>query len=230
MIFCEHFEREILLFISNHIMMGNLNEDYEKSSLGDSKNIFNENDIFIRKIIESDYKRGFEILFRMYYSRLCNHANRFVYSKEISEDIVMEVFKGIWENNLFDKVYGPYKAYLYRSVRNRAITYLKNEVCFDTLNEIHSEKIESHEESPDEIISTLELANKIELAINSLPFKCKNAFILSRKEGKKYIEIAEELNITVSAVERLINRALTKLKKVIYFFGFILYYLKPLIE
>ena len=93
-----------------------------------------------------------------------------------------------------------------------------------------TEKIESHEESPDEIISTLELANKIELAINSLPFKCKNAFILSRKEGKKYIEIAEELNITVSAVERLINRALTKLKKVIYFFGFILYYLKPLIE
>ena len=230
MIFCEHFEREILLFISNHIMMGNLNEDYEKSSVGDSKNIFNENDIFIRKIIESDYKRGFEILFRMYYSRLCNHANRFVYSKEISEDIVMEVFKGIWENKLFHTVYGPYKSYLYRSVRNRAITYLKNEVCFDTLNEIHSEKIESHEESPDEIISTLELANKIELAINSLPFKCKNAFILSRKEGKKYIEIAEELNITVSAVERLINRALTKLKKVIYFFGFILYYLKPLIE
>ncbi len=230
MIFCEHFEREILLFTSNHIMMGNLNEDYEKSSVGDSKNIFNENDIFIRKIIESDYKRGFEILFRMYYSRLCNHANRFVYSKEISEDIVMEVFKGIWENKLFHTVYGPYKSYLYRSVRNRAITYLKNEVCFDTLNEIHSEKIESHEESPDEIISTLELANKIELAINSLPFKCKNAFILSRKEGKKYIEIAEELNITVSAVERLINRALTKLKKVIYFFGFILYYLKPLIE
>ena len=81
--------------------MGNLNEDYEKSSVGDSKNIFNENDIFIRKIIESDYKRGFEILFRMYYSRLCNHANRFVYSKEISEDIVMEVFKGIWEKKLF---------------------------------------------------------------------------------------------------------------------------------
>ena len=42
--------------------------------------------------------------------------------------------------------------------------------------------------------------------------------------------LAEELNITVSAVERLINRALTKLKKVIYFLGFILYYLKPLIE
>ena len=158
--------------------MGNLNEDLEKSSVGESKNIFNENEVFIKKIIESDYKRGFEILFRMYYSRLCNHANRFVYSKEVSEDIVMEVFKGIWENKLFHTVYGPYKAYLYRSVRNRAITHLKNEVCFDTLNEIHSEKIESHEESPDEIISTLELANKIELAINSLPFKCKNAFIL----------------------------------------------------
>ena len=122
--------------------MGNLNEDFEKFSFADSKNIFNENEVFIKKIIESDYKRGFEILFRMYYSRLCNHANRFVYSKEVSEDIVMEVFKSIWENTLFQKVHCSYKAYLYRSVRNRAITHLKNEVCFDTLNEIHHERIE----------------------------------------------------------------------------------------
>lgn len=195
--------------------MENLNENLKKDSFGDSLNIFNEKEAFVKKIIESDYKRGFEILFRMYYSKLCNHAYRFVYSKEASEDIVMEVFKAIWENNLFQKVNISFQAYLYRAVRNRAISHLKNEVNFDTLSEIHNEKLESNDQSPEEILSMLELANKIELAINGLPLKCKKAFILSRTEGKKYIEIAEELNISVSAVERLISRALSKLKKVL---------------
>jgi hypothetical protein len=52
--------------------MGNLNKDFEKSSVGESKNIFNENEVFIKKIIESDYKRGFEILFRMFSTQFCN--------------------------------------------------------------------------------------------------------------------------------------------------------------
>jgi len=52
----------------------------------------------------------------------------------------------------------------------------------------------------------------LDKVIQNLPPQCRKAFQLNRLEGKKYAQVAEELNITVSAVERLISRALAKLR------------------
>jgi RNA polymerase sigma-70 factor (ECF subfamily) len=51
-----------------------------------------DDEIFIKKALQSNPKYGCELLFRKYYKPLCNHAIRYVYSKEIAEDLVSDVF------------------------------------------------------------------------------------------------------------------------------------------
>jgi len=167
---------------------------------------------FIRKLFEQDPHKGCEHLFRCYYANLCNHAIRFVYAKDIAEEIVAEVFANFWQNRVFEHITVSYQAYLYKAVRYRAYNYLK----FELNRSADLESVSHLSESsmpPDAQLHYNELAHKVENLIQQLPPQSRKAFQLNRIEGKKYAEIAEELEISVSAVERLISRALVKLRQ-----------------
>ncbi|GAB3909960.1 RNA polymerase sigma-70 factor [Larkinella knui] len=174
-------------------------------------------DYFIQNYFTATPKTGFELLFRKYYTNLCNHAIRYVYSKEIAEDIVAEVFTNFWNNRVYETITTSYSSYLYTSVKNRAYNYIKLE-----LN--RNENLDSENEDagygdnfsvlqPDEILHYHELSRKLEAAIQRLPKQSRKAFQLNRLEGKKYSEVAAEMELTVSAVERLISRALSKIRE-----------------
>lgn len=162
--------------------------------------------------------KGFELLFRKYYQNLCNQAIRFVYAKQVAEDIVSEVFAQFWQKSIFNDIKTSYRSYLYTAVRNRAYNYIKHELNKtarepNSLESIPISNTKSSLLKPDEILQLQELTTKIDRVIQKLPKQSRKAFQLHRLEGKKYSEIAKELDITVSAVERLISRALSKLKE-----------------
>ena len=48
--------------------------------------------------------------------------------------------------------------------------------------------------------------------IQNLPPKCREAFLLNKKQGLKYKEVAEELNISVKTVEIHISKALKRIR------------------
>jgi len=50
------------------------------------------NESILRQVMIKDPIKGYELIFRRYYQPLCSHAARFVYSKEVSEDIVCRGF------------------------------------------------------------------------------------------------------------------------------------------
>ncbi len=174
----------------------------------ESKHINEE--VFLQKIFEQDARQGCEALFKRYYPNLCNHAVRFVYSKDVAEDIVAEVFANFWQNRVFEKITTSYRAYLYKAVRYRSYNYIKFEI--NQTETLQPDFSEIRVLQPDEILHFNELSQKIDKIIHDLPPQCRKAFLLNRFEGKKYAQIAEELTITVSAVERLISRALAKLR------------------
>jgi RNA polymerase sigma-70 factor (family 1) len=171
---------------------------------------------FIQSSFASSPQKGFELLFRKYYTNLCNHAIRFVYSKEIAEDIVAEVFTNFWQNKVYENISSSYRSYLYKSVRNRAYNAIKLEINRTTNLENSQAEYQFSDNSPvlqpDEILHYHELSLKLDLAIQLLPQQSRKAFQLNRLEGKKYAEVALEMQITVSAVERLISRALAKIR------------------
>ena len=167
---------------------------------------------FLRTLFSQDPRRGCEALFQRYYETLCNHAIRFVYSKDIAEEIVAEVFANFWQSQAFEQITASYRAYLYKAVRYRAYNYIRFELNRTGPIELAGNLAGEAVLKPDEVLCYNELIRKIDTSIQALPPQCRRAFQLNRLEGRKYAEVAAELQISISAVERLIGRALTRLR------------------
>jgi RNA polymerase sigma-70 factor (ECF subfamily) len=178
-----------------------------------------DSEYLIRQAFAIDTRRGYEFLFRRYYKVLCNQAVRFTYARDVAEDIVADVFMGFWKNKVHEHITTSYRAYLYRAVRNRVYNHLQNEfrrdnqlgkpVDLDTVTEVFSE-------DPQSIIQCTELYQRLEREIKLLPPQCQRVFVLSRFDGKKQREIADELQISLKAVEGHIQRALLQLRRVVH--------------
>ena len=177
---------------------------FESKQLADSE-------LFIRHAFEKNPEEGFTLLFRRYHGVLCNHAARFVWSKEVAQDIVSDVFFNLWKNKAVCQITSSYRAYLFRAVRNGCHNYLTRELSrrapIESLEDCDSQSLR-----PDQIVHFDELQHKIETIISHLPPQCKRVFLLNRFEGKKYAEIATELEISLKTVEMHISKALQMLR------------------
>ena len=175
-------------------------------------------DIAIFKRIKKGDESAFEELFRKYFTGLCIYACEFVKKNEVAEEIVEDVFCKIWEKRKSLEVTVSLKSYLYRSVYNTSLNYLKSEKHHMKNQDNLADNFENMLpiSTPGDITSSSllseELEMKIEQAINSLPEKSQIIFRLSRFEGLKYSEIAEKLNLSVKTVETQISRVLKKLR------------------
>lgn len=168
-------------------------------------------EMLLRKTFGTDPRQGCSLLFRLYYASLCSHVIRFVYSKPIAEDIVSDVFCTFWDQRIFERINTSYRAYLFKSVRHNAYNYIKYELSRNTQRERFS--ADQNSSDPCEILQYDELYQHVDKTINALPQQCKRVFMLSRMENKRYQEIAEELNISVKAIEAHICKALRTLRK-----------------
>lgn len=173
------------------------------------------NEAIIRQVLREDPEKGFGMLFKRYYSPLCNHAARLVYSKQIAEDIVSDIFLNFWKKKLYETVSSTFRAYLYTAVRNSAYNHLKGEFNEKLLVRGETETAAGYMEDsdPQKILLLNELAGKIERAIGHFSPQCQKVFLLSRYEGKKNREIAMELQIRLKTVEAHMMKALAILKK-----------------
>lgn len=175
------------------------------------------------QIIISQLKNGntdaLKSIFDLFSEKLFYHALKFVYSTEVAEEVVQDVFIAIWEKREALDIQHSLESYLYNSVRNRAISYLRKKVAAVEMQDLsHAENIS--ESSANEIsVEFKELNNTVQEVINSLPERCKLIFNLSRNSGLTYKQIAEELNISPESVKTQIGIALKKLKVHLKQFG-----------
>jgi RNA polymerase sigma-70 factor (ECF subfamily) len=172
-------------------------------------------ELLIRKKFETNPTEGCTLLFRKYYNGLCSHAVRFVYSMEIAEDIVGDIFFDFWKNKLYEQVHHSFNAYLYRTVRNRCLNYLKSNLYLQSKISFIAESELPIQDSPEDILYQDDLIQRINTAINNLPPICRKVFLLHRFEGKKQKEIAKELGLSLRTIEAHVYKALQTLKRVV---------------
>lgn len=175
--------------------------------------VFWDEEDYLKKLFKISPEEGFDLLFRKYYGKLCSHSIRFVHSKAFAEDIVSEIFVNFWQKKVYENISTSYKAYLYKSVQFRSYNFLKKEFLRETnsIEEVDYQN-KTYVDRPDDILFYHELSVKLDSIIKNLPPQSRKAFQLSRLEGLRYSEIAKEMDITISAVEKLISRALTNIK------------------
>ncbi len=169
-----------------------------------------------KKIIE-ELSNGNETvyneLFTFYYKSLCMFGRKYVYDLDQAEEIVQNIFVKIWNNrNQLTKVLSI-KTYLFTSVRNGCIDYIRKEkVRKKYANEIIQTSVDYFEP---EIIPDKELSLKIKEAINQLPKQRKKIFQMNKTYGLRYKEIAERLDISPKTVENQMGIALKQLRELL---------------
>lgn len=179
---------------------------------GQSSIIIGDKELFIRKAFETDPPKAIELLFKLYYKPLCSHAVRFVYSKEIAEDVVSDVFYSFLQKSIYTQVKTSYRSYLFASVRHNACAYIRREVGKTSKEKDDSLDLISSFLTPLQILQYDELHQAIEKIINELHPQCRKAFLMSRYESMKYHQIAQELHISKKTVEAHITKALRTLR------------------
>jgi len=162
---------------------------------------------------DTQLKRKFEILFREYFTGLCYFARKYTGDLDTAKEIVHGVFLRIWENRSefdWDK---PAKSYLFTSVYNRSLNYIRDNSRFISQEGATALNLTADESVYSDTLETAELESRIKLALQRLPEKCREVFELSRFEEKKYAEIAKQLDISVKTVETQMSKALHILRE-----------------
>ena len=178
------------------------------------KNLKTLDDIDLIEKVKKSNKMAFQHLFNGYYQELCNFGLRYTRQPSVTEEIVQEVFIYLWEKRDQIQINSSVKSYLYTAVRNRSINYIKLQLPKDLAKtDVDKAFGEASDEGTSDNIENLELKERIQIAIDSLPTKCRAIFVLSRNGGLTYQEIADELDLSVKTVENQMTIALKKLRK-----------------
>ncbi len=171
----------------------------------------------IREVfIIAGLKRGdiriFENLFHRYYPGLCTYAESLLKREGPAEEIVQDVFYNIWKNRNDITITASLKSYLFKSVYNHSMMYLRKTKREVRMDENWAVIQVDREPGPVEQINEKELNGLITKALTRLPERTKRIFIMNRMEGLRYKDIAEKLSISVKTVESNMGKALQALR------------------
>lgn len=169
----------------------------------------NDQALYIR-LKEGD-EHAFKALFQKYYSAMCQFAYQFLKDSDMAEETVQELFVRLWEKRATLNIELSVNHYLFRSVRNQCLNQLQHQKI---KQQYASRMLENAEQETDwqPFYLEMDLMERIEKSIDSMPPKRQEIFRLSREQGLKYKEIADKLNISIKTVEAQMGLALKYLR------------------
>lgn len=166
-----------------------------------------------QRVIEFDDSEAFNKLFKKFYTPLCYFSMRTVGTREIAEEVVADVFVKFWNGRHKIQINTSFESYIYRSVRNQSIDYLRSSLnekvtkeSIDTLD-FDTHGIEYNNSDP-----VADAMNFVEKAICKLPKQCQLVFRMNKIDGMPYKQIALELKLSTKTVEAHISNALKQLR------------------
>lgn len=147
----------------------------------------------------------FEALFRENHAHCLAFATHYTGDAHVAEEIVQQVFLRLWEKRETITITGPVKAYLFSAIRNTAISQWRKDVVRSEKETGYGKISETTTGAGEEV---KELERLYRQALDRLPERCREVFVLSRQQNMKYAEIAEAMNISVKTVENQMGKAL----------------------
>ncbi|MBC8004524.1 MAG: RNA polymerase sigma-70 factor, partial [Verrucomicrobia bacterium] len=156
-------------------------------------------------------EHAFKALFQKYYSAMCQFAYQFLKDSDMAEETVQELFVRLWEKRATLNIELSVNHYLFRSIRNQCLNQLQHQKI---KQQYASRMLENAEQETDwqPFYLEMDLMERIEKSIDSMPPKRQEIFRLSREQGLKYKEIADKLNISIKTVEAQMGLALKYLR------------------
>jgi RNA polymerase sigma-70 factor (ECF subfamily) len=165
-----------------------------------------------------DYENKLKILFEKYFDKLTIYAYSILHQQEVAEEVVSDVFMNIWEKKESLLKEENLQAYLFKAAHNKCIDYLRSQKTIKNQKTITLYSVLENEILVDphfvlEEIFSKNLEEAILKAIEKLPEKRKEIFLLNRIENLSYQQIAEKLSLSINSVKTQISRSVEFLRK-----------------
>jgi len=171
-------------------------------------------DIDLFSEIQKGNRISFNSLFIHYYQPLCKYSFTITNSVEESEEVVSDVFFTIWTKAYKITIESSVKAYLYSCVKHSALARLKSTRSMTVqVDQSVLKNIPVPSENAQSMLEFVDLEQQFKNAIDQLPEKCREVFILNRIDNLRYKEIALLLNIAEKTVENHLVKAVSLIRE-----------------
>jgi RNA polymerase sigma-70 factor (family 1) len=169
-------------------------------------------DSVLVKLLKAENSVAFREIYNRYWLVLFNTAKRKVYSAEIAEEIIQDIFTDLWErrgkveiDNLKSYLFGALKFQIFNHIRNQLVQRDYENYSLKT-NSIHDCQTEN-------LLAYEDLLTAIESSIMRLPEKTRSIFRLNRLENRSVMEISVQLNIPERTIEYHLTQSLRLLRR-----------------
>lgn len=186
------------------------------------------NQVVLIDCLKKGHEDAYAFLVEKYHHGLCVYANSLIRDDLIAEDIVQNVFVRTYEKRAKLKPDFSIKNYLYKSVHNEFIDQYRKGKAVLALEKKYIAALD-HVIDPKNEKQLQKMMSLVDEAINDLPPKCRQIFLLSKKEGLTNIEISEHLDLSKKTIEGQLSKAFRFLRKrlspqfeaILFFFGYL---------
>jgi len=162
--------------------------------------------------LKSGDSKAYTFLVDTYHHKLCIYAYSLMNDEKAAEDIVQNVFIRTWKKRNRLKSDFEIRSFLYKSVYNEFIDEYRKQKLVVPLEKKYIDALTTMVENEDE--HALEAKIKlVKRAIQNLPPKCREIFMLSKHDGLTNLEIAEYKQVSIKSVEAHITKAFSILRQ-----------------
>lgn len=173
--------------------------------------IFDTDQEILTSLAESD-ARAFDFLYQKFFPKLYAAAYKRLQNRELTEEVIQELFVSLWERRKQLAINTTIEAYLFTSVKYLVIAQYKKNNLFEK----YSNSLLPAEDYnfTEQMVAFDELNEAYQKALKSLPERCREVFLLKRT-GLSQREISERLDISEKTVENQMTKALKILREVL---------------
>lgn len=167
---------------------------------------------WLQRLREGD-QQAFELIYHRYKLRLTGNLLRILKSADLVEDVIHDVFMGIWENRQQIDPERSIKPYLFQAAANRAHNIFRKAANEQKFREYLLPNWEEHHSHVEEMLLQKENRQLLDELLNQLSPQQREVYRLCKLDGRTYREVAEQLQISETTVNTHIRHANQKLKE-----------------
>jgi RNA polymerase sigma-70 factor (family 1) len=161
----------------------------------------NQSERLLLQQIADRNEHAFKTLFDKYRDRLFHYINGIVKSKEVAEELVMDVFLKIWLGKEVVNQIGNFDAFLFRVAYNKSIDFLRSAARDPRFSDLLWKEVQLTDGiQADQQLITREYEQKLREAILQLTPQRRLVYQMSRERGLSHVEIAKKLHLSKHTV------------------------------
>ena len=161
--------------------------------------------------LAQDDVRAFDFLYQKYFSKLYGAVYKRLQNRELTEEVVQELFISLWERRTVLVISTTIESYLFSSVKYLVIAQYKKNNLFEKYSNSLNQEV-NNDNFTEQAVAFDELNEAYQNALKLLPERCREVFLLKRS-GLSQREISEKMDISEKTVENQMTKALKVLRE-----------------